>query len=248
MGDPITFAKALVIGLPAKEALENSMPSTTKEVTKELLQLCADGGLDAKETSLGFGTSRSTIYLLAKKYRINFPRKPRGEVDYIDKGAGDNTGAGEGAKNEGAGEQQTGAGGHKAIDAALAAILQRETDQAKALSAFNPGERPQPSWAHRFGLVTPKEGPELAVTKHGKLTIRRVDMDTDLRYVFDFDEKFTLCRVEALPQGMKLTRSKEGAAFSCSMRKLMRELELAGLAFPVRYRLDPATLIGELVV
>ncbi len=265
----MTFAKGLVIGMPAREALEKCLPARPKEITKDLLQICVDGGLNREEIAVGFGTTVNRVKQEACKRQFKFPRQPRALPGSAEKevAAANQDTALTGTKVEALTDD------YAAMDDAVKAVLEREEDLAASLSAFTPasnaGQVPPPEpdvklwppetpapepepepniWARRFGVIDKNDGPELSISKHGKLTIRRVEMDTDLRYVFDFDAEYRHCRVEAFPQGMKITKSpSESRAYSCSLRQLTKELEALGTSFPARYRLDPETMIGERV-
>lgn len=263
----ITFDKVLAIGMPPKKALEECLPARLKDITKEHLQACVDGGLTVEEIAKGFGTTKSSVNWKAGAVKFKFREARRQGGDGANKGSTDTP------EVPPAGDTPAGgamAGGDEVAAAAATTVAVAHANKAAAVRTPTPEElaamfedsgrpaetvpKPEPispapvanPWTRRFGITSKFEGPELMVCKDGKLMIRRVDMDVDLRYAFDFDVEFRRCRVTDCPQGMKIWKPKdEVKIFSCSLRQLAKELAALGLKFPVRYRLNPETMEGD---
>lgn len=276
MGDPLTFAKALVIGMPARKALEESLPSTTKDITKELLQACVDGGLSSSEIAQGFGVSRANLYNICSKFRFKFSKRQSAEEP--GRGAGEDGAAGGGEGGAGDGGQPPGAVAGEEVAKALQAILERDAEQAKASSVFTPlpadpgaahtptaeeladlmgaggqpgpkaGDAPTPAdeWPFSFGVSRPEAGPLLTIYADGRILIRQLPLPTNTLYVFKFNADLTRCRIEKSPEGTKV-RAKDNEGIEGRLRRMADKLVEVGLKLPARYRLDPQTLIGERV-
>lgn len=72
----MNFAQAIDMGVAPATALKNNQAATVKDITKERLELCRDGGLNAHEIAAGFSCSTATIYQHCSKHRVSM-RQPR---------------------------------------------------------------------------------------------------------------------------------------------------------------------------
>ena len=231
----MTFAKALVIGMPPREALETCLPSRLKDITKELLQACVDGGLTRDEIAKGFGTTMSSLVWKASQVNFKFPDGRKRQQRETPGPAGE------------AGAANQGAGGEAPLTPGAAAG--NAPPGAAAITGGSPPAPPAPEpddWAFTFGEGRKETGPELAIYSDGRIMIRKVSMPVDTQYLFKFNRDFTMCRIESSPEGVKVHwKGTEG--IESRIRPLANQFHKLGMKFTVRYRLDPATLIGERV-
>jgi hypothetical protein len=70
-----TFAEAIDLGMRPHEALTKCTPATTKQITKERLQICANAGFDVNDIAKAFCATVAATYYYLSKHRIKLVTK-----------------------------------------------------------------------------------------------------------------------------------------------------------------------------
>lgn len=240
-----TFLDGLAAGLTPRMALEQCAPASIKEFTKEIAERLASAGFSGEEMAHAFGTPNGSMRVKLSKLGVKLGHKSRPKPQEEELAAGGIvTGAGLPLVGE-PGDILTSAAKISAETLREAACESADKIIVNVINSDTGAPADEEEW-QRFGLSQETEGPMLVIHKDGKLWIRRVDMDTELRYVVDFNKSFSRCRVVDHPRGKKLTKTEKNS-FCCTVRLLLKQLTELGISLPLRYRLDPETMEGERV-
>ena len=246
----MTFAEAIDLGgLDLRVAVENYLPSKSKDITEDRLRACANAGLTQYEVAKGFGATQPTISYHAGKWRIKFDGPTPEKKAWSKKEAAKIMArVVEEDEPEPTGSIEADQLARKDVaefERRKPGLIVNEDFEAEFVKIDAEIAKEQPAAIYTLVFSPPDKFAELVVDESGDVLIRNCEMDLQLRYVLQFKPDLTGLRVANDPKGFELRTKGNSFRFGCVA--IRKALTAAGIDLPARYRLDIEEMTGVLL-
>lgn len=256
-GNEPTFTMAIDGGTVPKVALAEYLPGCGKDITRDRLKICVEGGLTFAEITRAFGVSESTMVAMASRvgYKLKTEIERAGKLSNASGGV---IKSDESAINQANLVNQTPKYVNEAVRTAPSATvinintvdfskIDQQSIQKSVMNAINPKPADTDEFIHVFdGARMITQEPLFVVRNSGEISLLCTDVEPGI-YSVSMTADFRKVKLERANKGLRFAQHKHKKQLGVNCMAMTKKLKDAQISVPVRYSFDQKTMIGVMI-